>query len=166
MKISQDGIDLVKFFEGFYTNAYLCPAGVWTIGYGTTEIGGHPVIKGMTCTASEAESYLAEDLEHFERVVKKAVTIDLSQSQFDALVSICYNVGPGAKGIRDGIITLFSGSPSTLLKCVNAGDFDGACSEFLRWNKAGGKVLAGLSKRRMAESVMFSGGDWRGVVAV
>lgn len=141
MKTSQRGVDLIKTFEGLKLTAYLCPANVWTIGYGTTR----GVQKGMTITAAEAERLLRADLAVFEAGVSKAVKVPLEQHEFDALVSFAYNVGLGAF------------QKSTLLRLLNAGDKAGAAKQFDRWNKAGGKVLAGLTRRREAERKLFEG---------
>lgn len=141
MKTSQRGIDLIKTFEGLKLTAYVCPAGVLTIGYGTTK----GVTKGQTITAAEAERLLRADLAVFEAGVSKAVKVPLEQHEFDALVSFAYNIGLGALG------------KSTLLRLLNAGDKAGAARQFERWNKAGGKVLAGLTRRREAERKLFEG---------
>lgn len=143
MKTSNVGIDLIKQFEGLKLQSYLCPAKIWTIGYGTTRINGKPVKPGMTCTQEEAEEYLSTDLVPFEATVNSNVKSKLTQNQFDALVCFVYNVGPNN----------FLGS--TLLKKLNANDMFGAADEFLKWNKANGKVLAGLTTRRTNERTLF-----------
>lgn len=142
-KTSEAGKDIIKEFEGLRVLAYVCPAGVVTIGYGTTKIAGAPVKIGMKITSEEAEQLLEEDLKTFENAVNQSVTVELTQNQFDALVSFVYNVGAG------------NFRKSTLLKRVNAGKFAEAADEFLKWNKAGGKVLAGLTRRRNAERNLF-----------
>ena len=151
MKLSQNGLDLIKHFEGFKSKAYLCPAGVWTIGYGTTRVNGKPVQAGITCTEEQASLWLALDVEQFERDVTKLVTSPLTQSQFDALVSFAYNVGSDIDSdtIAEGL------GDSTLLKLVNRKEYEKAAAEFLKWNKAGGKVLKGLTTRRRAEHLLF-----------
>lgn len=131
--------ELIKSFEGLELEAYLCPADVWTIGYGHT---GN-VHEGQTITKQEADELLDQDLEVFRRGVRKAVTVDLNENQFGALVSFAYNVGIGSL------------QSSTLLKLLNAGDYAGAADQFLRWNKASGKVLTGLTRRREAERAVF-----------
>lgn len=157
MKISKTGLDLIKYFEGYKSKAYLCSAGVPTIGFGTTRINGQPVKLGMTCTAEQAEAWLAADVLQFEKDVNSLVTHALTQCQFDALVSFAYNVGSDidsdtvAEGLGD----------STLLKLVNRKEYILASTEFLKWNKAKGKVVRGLVKRRRAEHLLFLGGDWR-----
>ncbi len=147
MKMSQDGIDLVKHFEGFEPAAYRCPAGILTIGYGHT---GEDVHEGDEVTEAMAESLLSADLGDAEDAVSHYVDVDLEQCQFDALVSFAFNLGSGA--LRG----------STLLAMLNQGRYDEAQGQFKRWNKAGGKVLAGLTKRREAEAAMFGGEAWNG----
>ena len=148
MQCSDLGIDLIKEFEGFRNKAYQCSAGVWTIGYGTTVVNGVPVKKGDTCTVEEAEEYLATDIDNFLTSIEDSIIIELSQNQIDAIGCFTYNVGVGAF------------KKSTLLKKINASDFDGAANEFLKWNKAGGQVLAGLTRRREAERKLFIGGPF------
>lgn len=139
MKTSQSGIELIKKFEGCRLAAYKCPAGVWTIGYGHTS----GVKAGQKITQQQAETYLKNDLQVFEKGVEKVVKVSLNQNQFDALVSFSYNCGLGA--LRT----------STLLKKLNAGDYKGASKEFPRWNKSNGRVLTGLTRRRSAEKALF-----------
>lgn len=142
MNISQKGVDLIKSFEGLKLKSYKCPAGVWTIGYGTTK----GVTPGMEITQKEAEELLKRDLRYFELWVDKLIDVPLSQPQFDALVSFTYNLGEGAlKG-------------STLRKLLNQGRYDLVPDQFLRWNKANKKVLPGLTRRREAEAKMFKEG--------
>ena len=139
MKVSQDCIDLVKFFEGFEAIAYLCPASVWTIGYGRTR----NVKEGDVVNEKQAERDLLEELEEFGYQVSSTVKVSLEQSQFDALTSWTYNLGVGNL------------QSSTLLKKLNSGDKNSVPSEMLRWNKAAGKVLAGLTRRREAEAKLW-----------
>jgi lysozyme len=140
MKISQKGLAVIKQFEGLRLKAYKCPAGVMTIGYGST--GAH-VKLGMTITEQEADRLLLDDISRFEVGVQEVIKQSLTQGQFDALVSFSFNVGLGA--LRE----------STLAAKLKAGDVAGAANEFTRWNKAGGKVLPGLVKRREAEHDLF-----------
>jgi lysozyme len=142
-KTGDSGKKLIKDFEGFRASAYICPAGVPTIGYGTTRINGRPVKAGLKITTDEANQFLEEDLKVFEDVVNNSVSIEITQNQFDALVCFVYNVGSG------------NFKKSTLLKLVNSGDLSEAADQFLRWNKAGGKVLSGLTRRRKAERELF-----------
>ncbi len=139
---SATGIDLICSFEGLRLNAYDDGVGVWTIGYGTTVINGVKVKKGDTCTLEQAKKYMVSDLKKFEAAVNK-VTVALNQNQFDALVSLAYNIGTGAF------------EKSTLLKKLNAGDYKGAAAQFDVWSKAGGKVMKGLVNRRAAERKLF-----------
>ena len=132
-------VEFVKSFEGFSPTAYKCSAGVWTIGYGTTE----NVQPGDTITEQEAKFLLYGDLLEASDAVMDLVDVDLTQKQFDALTSFVYNVGREA--FRN----------STLLKLLNAENYGGAAAQFERWNKAGGNVIAGLSRRRKAERKMF-----------
>ena len=139
MNIGQKGINLIKHFEGCELNAYKCPAGVWTIGYG--HIKG--VSEGMSITQEQAEQMLLDELKEYENYINELVTVNLSQNQFDALVSRVYNLGPANL------------QSSTLLKVLNSGDYSGVPAQIERWNKAGGKVLEGLIRRREAESALF-----------
>lgn len=139
MQISKAGLDLIKQFEGLYLKAYRCPAGVPTIGYGHTA----GVAMGQTITQQQADDYLRRDVRQFERAVARLVTVPLTQGQFDALVSFAFNLGEGAL------------AQSTLLRLLNAGDYAGAAAQFDRWNKAGGRVLPGVVRRRAAERALF-----------
>jgi lysozyme len=141
MKISNKGIDLIKHFEGCETTAYKCPAGVWTIGYG--HIKG--VQEGDVITEQQAHDMLVEELNEYENYINSSVTSALNQDQFDAMVSWVYNLGNGNL------------NTSTLLKVLNNGDYDAVPAQIMRWNKAGGKVLEGLTRRRKAEADLFSG---------
>ena len=147
LKTSQEGISLIKSFEGCELTAYRCSANVPTIGFGHTA----GVSDGDTCTQEEAETMLAEDLEEFEDYVKNYVESELQQNEFDALVAWTYNLGP--KNL----------SKSTLLKELNAGNLEEVPRQMKRWNRAGGKVLDGLIRRREAESRLFKGEAWEGV---
>ncbi|EPL1955170.1 lysozyme [Citrobacter freundii] len=147
MQTSHKGIALIKGFEGCRLTAYPDPGtggAPWTIGYGWTHpIDGKPVKPGMTIDQETADRLLKTGLVSYENDVLKLVRVKLTKGQFDALVSFAYNVGSRAL------------STSTLLKKLNAGDIKGAADEFLRWNKAGGKVLNGLTRRREAERALF-----------
>jgi lysozyme len=138
-RISRDGLELIKRWEGCRTNAYLCPANVWTIGYGHTK----GVTKGMMISHTQAEDLLLEDLKRFEEAVRRLVTVPLSQNQFDALVSFTFNVGIGAL------------QGSTLLKLLNTGNYSSAANQFNKWVRGGGKVLPGLVVRREDEYQLF-----------
>ncbi|WP_429176466.1 lysozyme [Kosakonia sp. 1610] len=144
MRISDKGISLIKQFEGLRLTAYQDSVGVWTIGYGWTQpVDGKPIRPGMTIKEETAERLLRTGLVGYESDVSKLVKVKLTQGQFDALVSFAYNLGTSAL------------STSTLLQKLNAGDYAGAADEFPRWNKAGGKVLPGLMRRREAERALF-----------
>lgn len=142
MKSSQNCIDIIKHYEGFRGKAYLCPANVWTIGYGHTE----GVKKGMVITESDAVALLYKDLVVYENIIKRHVKVSLTQAQFDALVCFVYNVGEG------------NFKSSTLLKKLNASNYKDVPEQFLRWTKAAGKELAGLVKRRKTEAKLFESG--------
>lgn len=144
MKISQEGISLIKKFEGCELEAYQDAVGIWTIGYG--HIKG--VKEGMTITKQQAEEMLVHELTEYEQHVLNQVSISLDQCMFDALVSWTFNLGPTNL------------SSSTLLKVLNSGDYEGVPAQIKRWNKAGGKVLEGLVRRREAEALLFEGKDW------
>lgn len=152
MKISTAGLRLVQQFEGClakvkgrpgYFEPYICPAGVLTIGWGHTNSHGRRFDRSSIWSQEECDRALYEDMSGFERDVERLVKVNLNQNQFDALVSFAYNVGSGALG------------KSTLLRKLNAGDYDGAADEFGKWVKGGGKVLPGLVKRRAAEAKLF-----------
>ncbi|HHH9949123.1 lysozyme [Enterobacter hormaechei] len=144
MQTSDKGISLIKQFEGCKLTAYQDSVGVWTIGYGWTQpVDGKPIRAGMTIKQETAERLLKTGLVSYESDVSRLVKVDLTQGQFDALVSFTYNLG--ARSL----------STSTLLRKLNSGDYAGAADEFLRWNKAGGKVLNGLTRRREAERALF-----------
>ena len=132
MEISQEGLSLIKKFEGCELEAYKCAAGVWTIGYGST----NNVNEGMEISQERADMLLLEDVEVFEEAVNKLVEVPLEQNQFDALVSWTFNLG--STNLKN----------STLLKVLNDKDYEGVPAQIKRWNKAGGKVLQGLVRRR------------------
>ena len=148
MQISQQGVELIKHFEGCRLEAYLCPAGIWTIGYGHTL----DVKEGDRVDQEAAEAFLIEDLEEFEDHVQRLVEVDLSQDQFDALVSWTFNLGYGNL------------AASTLLATLNDGLYDEVPEQIKRWTRAGGRVLEGLVKRRNAEAALWEGRDWREAV--
>lgn len=139
MKTSRKGIDIIKKWEGFMPAAYLCPANVWTIGYGHT--GG--VNPGDTISRVDAEYLLQTDLLKFEKQVLSLIIVPLRQEQFDALVSFTFNLGAGAL------------QRSTLRMKLNRGDYNDAADEFLKWVWAGGRKLPGLLSRRIEERALF-----------
>lgn len=149
---SKSGLQLTEQFEGCRLTAYQDSVGVWTIGYGHT---GPDVYKGLTITQEQAVGLLMQDIAKSAAAVNRLVTLDragdpdtdglpdLTQEEFDALVDFTFNLGAGSL------------AGSTLLKKLNAGDIEGAAAEFPKWVHAGGKVLAGLVKRRDAERALF-----------
>ena len=144
MKTSKAGLDLIRKWEGCRLTAYRDSVGVLTIGYGLTSAAGIiRVTEGLAITQKQADDYLVAALAKYEDAVSKAISRTMTQAQFDAFVSLCYNIGPGA----------FAGS--TAVKRFNAGDIAGAADAILMWNKAGGKVLKGLENRRADERAMF-----------
>jgi len=143
MKTNKAGIDLIKKWEGCKLTAYLCPANIPTIGVGTTKGITRADVGKKTITMAEAERLLMEDLGRFEADVSKYVTAPLNENQFSAIVSLVYNIGPGAF------------ANSTIRSMLNAKDFKGAAEQFARWNKGGGKVLKGLVGRRADEKALF-----------
>ena len=147
MNISQEGLALIKKFEGCELDAYKCAAGVWTIGYGSTK----GVKEGDTISQEDADKLLTHEMEEYEGYINDLVEVNLEQNQFDALVSWVFNLGPANL------------KASTLLKVLNAKDYEGVPAQIKRWNKAGGKVLQGLIRRREAESLLFEGKEWHEV---
>lgn len=146
MQTSDKGIALIKEFEGCKLTAYQDSVGVWTIGFGWTQpVDGKPIRAGMTIKQETAERLLKTGLVSYESDVSRLVKVGLTQGQFDALVAFTYNLG--ARSL----------STSTLLRKLNAGDYTGAAAEFMSWNKAGGKALKGLTRRREAERALFLG---------
>lgn len=144
MKISNVGINLISSFEDTRLKAYDDGVGVWTIGIGTIVYpNGNKVKQGDTCTLDQAKAYFKHDLAKFEKAVNDSVKVPLTQNQFDALVSLTYNIGSGAF------------KSSTLLKKLNKSDYQGAADQFPLWNKAKGRILNGLTRRRTAERVLF-----------
>ena len=139
-----EGVALIKKFEGCELEAYQCSANVWTIGYGHTK----DVEKGDTITKEEAEQMLVDELHEYENYINKYVNVALSQNQFDALVSWVYNLGPANL------------TASTMLKVLNNGKYEEVPAQMKRWNKAGGKVLDGLVRRREAEALLYQGREW------
>jgi lysozyme len=138
-------LSIIKKYEGLKLNAYICPAGVATVGFGSTFYpDGRRVKLGDKITLQEAESILQHDIKRFEKEVRNAVKIEITDNQLSALISFVYNVG--ASAFRK----------STLLKKVNANPTDLSIhNEFMRWTRAGGKVLSGLVKRRAEESKLY-----------
>ena len=142
-KYSKDGLHLTEGFEGVRLTAYPDPAtggDPWTIGYGHT---GPEVHSGMTITQEQAENYLMQDVAKAASDVNAKVTVEITQNEFDALVDFAFNCGCGNL------------NNSTLLKKLNAGDYEGAAHEFEKWDMAAGHHMAGLLRRRQAEELLF-----------
>ena len=145
MKISSRGLELIKDFEGFSSTAYLDVVNIPTIGYGNTFYEDSRKVKlGEQISKTDALELLEKIAnKDFADKIFSAIKVPVAQNQFDAMVSLAYNIGTG------------SFLKSTLLKKVNAGDFIGASEEFLKWNKSGGKELLGLTRRRKREQDLF-----------
>lgn len=144
MKISDNGLKLLQQFEGFRAKAYQCSAGIWTIGWGHTSAAGLPkVYKGMTTDKAGALAMLKRDLVQYEQAVIKNVKCSLTQNEFDALVSFCYNVG------------VHGFAASSVVRYLNTGRKDQVGAGFAMWVKAGGKTVKGLVNRRAAETKLF-----------
>lgn len=140
-RINAAGLALIKRWEGLRLDAYRDVVGVWTVGYGST---GPHVKPGMRITEAEAEQLLKDDLDRFERCVDKFVTVPINDNQFAALVAFAFNVGEGAF------------RRSTLLRKLNSGDYASVPTQLSRWNRAGGRVIAGLTNRRAAEAALWN----------
>ncbi|MCT4705186.1 lysozyme [Enterobacteriaceae bacterium H16N7] len=140
--IATPGLNLIKHFEGLRLTTYKDIVGIATIGYGHVE---HPLPPGGKRTISEqqADQILKEDLQRFERAVNSMLTVEVTQNQFDALISFSFNLG--SQSLKN----------STLLRKLNAGNAKEAANEFMRWNRAGGKEVSGLTRRREAERQLF-----------
>ncbi|NWB30871.1 lysozyme [Pseudomonas gingeri] len=154
MKTSTNGIAVLKYFENCSLTAYPDPAtggAPWTIGWGHT---GPEVVRGLVWTQDQADGQLISDLTSRELTVTRAVTVALTQGQFDALVDFVYNLGAG------------NFLSSTLLRLVNAGDMVGAAAQFARWNKAAGVPMRGLARRRAAEAALFAGSSGADAITV
>jgi lysozyme len=145
MKSSDDCLDLIKSCEGFSAKPYLCPAGVPTIGYGSTKYadGKKVSLNDPIINTQQADEIMRATLLEYEAAVNRYVNVPLTQGQFDALVDFAYNAG--TQNLRT----------STLLRMLNAGDYAGAVKQFDKWIYAGGKVLYGLVKRRKLEADLF-----------
>lgn len=139
MNIGEAGLSLIKNFESMRHEAYQCPMGVWTIGYGHTS-GVQP---GEVITTEKAETLLRQDVKFAEQAIVQLVTVPLTQNEFDALASFVFNIG-GNKF-----------RTSTLLKKLNSGDYRSAADELLQWSHGGGKTLPGLMRRRIAEKTLY-----------
>lgn len=145
MTINAAGLTLIKSFEGFRADAYLDPVGVPTIGYGTTSAAGVGItVKlGMRITEAQAQAYLAAALDKFAAHIRPLIKVPINENEWAAFLSLAYNIGPGAFG------------KSSALRKFNQLDRAGAADAILLWNKAGGRVLKGLMRRREAERALF-----------
>ena len=145
MKASDQCIALIRHFEGFSAKPYRCPAGIPTIGYGSTRYadGRKVTMQDPPITMEQADEIVAQTLVEYEDAVNRYVTVPIAQHQFDSLVDFAYNCG--AQNLRS----------STLLKKVNAVDFTGAAGEFHKWVYGGGKPMPGLVKRRASEAALW-----------
>lgn len=144
MKLSAEGLELIKRFEGFRSHAYTDVAGLPTIGYGHRIVPSESFPNGVTVT--EATAILAQDVSEAERAVARLVKVELMQGQFDALVDFCFNLGAGRL------------AKSTLLRALNAGRYDAAAEQLLLWDLAGGEINLGLKARRQAELCLWKSG--------
>jgi lysozyme len=159
LHLSSEGGSLVKSFEGCLRRVaggfqpYVCPAGVLTIGWGHTRDNGRQFKPRDVWTQGECDAEFRTDMQRFEKAVRRRVRVELTQHQFDALVSFTYNCGEGNL------------AKSGLLRRVNARDFEGAVGEFAKWNRGGGRVLNGLTRRRAAEAKLFAEGGHAAVRA-
>lgn len=154
MHTSSIGVDLIKRFESCKLVAYPDPktgGAPWTVGWGAT---GPDIKQGTVWSREQADDRLMQDIAEREGLVNGAVKVPMTQGQFDAMVSIVFNVGAGSK-TKDGIIRLKDGRPSTLLRKLNAADYDGCADEFLRWVSPGSSVENGLRRRRICERTLF-----------
>ena len=144
MKTSDRGLALIKRHEGLRLDAYKCPAGIWTIGYGHTAAAGVPSVHaGLAITRADAEAILRRDLVQYEGAVAQHVKTPLLQGQFDALVSLCFNIGIGAF------------AKSSIVRFINAGQMDKVPAQFMRWTRGGGRELPGLVRRRRDEVALW-----------
>ncbi len=143
LQYSGSGLAVTESFEGLRLVAYQDVRGVWTIGFGHTA----GVYAGMTCTPAQAAAWLEQDIQWAASVVRNVVAVPLTQGEFDALTDFVFNVGSG------------NFQASTMLKDLNAGDIAGAADQFHVWDLAGGQVVAGLLRRRIAEQDEFDGHD-------
>lgn len=143
-QVNKEGIDLIKEFEGFRSIAYLCPANVWTIGYGNTFYeNGRKVKQGDRISEPEAERLLKITVESFADQVNQLIKVPVTSNQFSALVSLAYNIGVGAF------------ARSTLLRLLNQKKYLQSADQFMKWTKAGGRTLEGLRRRRSRERELF-----------
>jgi len=139
MRDLTQAVNIIKEFEGLRLKAYRCPAGKWTLGYGTT----FGVEEGNVITKEQAEEMLSEDVASFAKRIENLIKVKTTDNQFCSLVSLCYNIGIG------------NFKNSTLLKYLNNGWFEQIPSQFMRWNKIKGEEVGGLTRRRKAEVALW-----------
>ena len=152
MRVTTEGLNLIKSFESCALTAYQDQGGRWTIGWGRAR-GVNP---GDICTQARADAWFLEDIADFETYVANCVPNDtMNPNQFSAVVSFAYNVGLGQVGVKDGFMILASGKPSTMRLCIIAADWPGAAAEFPKWDRSDGVVVGGLLRRRLAEQALF-----------
>lgn len=149
-RTNEQGVALIKSYEGLKLTPYLCPAGVWTIGYGHTRT----VWQGMKITAEEADEILREDLQYVERALSRLVKVPLCDNQFSALASFVFNVG------------VLNFEKSSLLRLLNRGWYEQVPAQLIRWNKAKGEILGGLARRRADEGRLWKTPDGSAFPAV
>lgn len=157
-RLSPAGCNLIEEFESDRLEAYPDPAtggAPWTIGRGHT---GSDVRPGLKITQAQSDALFSQDLAARENIIN-SLDLELTQGQFDALVSFVFNIGPGKPGVKDGLVYLRTGGPSTLLRLLRAKNYAGAAEQFPLWNKANGKPMAGLTRRRLAERALFLKAD-------
>ncbi|MCP1107019.1 lysozyme [Serratia nevei] len=149
--LSARGLSLIKSYEDLRLSSYRDSGGIWTIGYGHSG----EVRAGQTISELTALTLLQADVMECEALLHRIIEVPLNQGQFDALVSFLFNVGPGKAGVKSGLRYLKSGSPSTLLRLLNAGRYQEAAEQFPLWAYAGGQRLPGLLRRRREEQRLF-----------
>jgi len=165
MKTSAEGLALIEHYEDDRLVSYPDPktgGAPWTIGKGATGPGIGP---GLIWSQQQSDDRFASDVAERERIVNATVKVTLEQGMFDAMVSIVFNVGPGNAN-KDGIMRLKNGKPSTLLRLLNAGDYQGAYAQFAVWISPGSSVELGLRRRRRAEQGLWQGLTARDAIAV
>ena len=145
MNIATPGLEIIKHYEGWSSSVYLCPAGRWTQGWGSTwDNRGNPITsKNSDIDEVTGESYLRREISHVEKAIGRLIKAELTQNMFDAVCSFCYNCGTGAF------------QRSTMRMKLNRGDYIGASNEFKRWCRGGGRILKGLVLRRVKEKELF-----------
>ena len=144
MKTNEAGINLIKHYEGLRRESYLCPANVWTIGYGAIRyFYGEPVPPNARITEIEADDFLRRDLGSTEDFVSRLVRVPLTENQFSATVSLVFNIGAG------------NFQRSQIRQRINRKNYDGAASIWWQWRRGAGRILPGLVKRRADEKDLF-----------